>query len=78
MLSYHIIYSGASIDFLKKKRLTPARTFFCAAGKSAEEILVIDTLREAGIGNILVKTKKIDKEQKEIFEKRFGEDPVYY
>ncbi len=78
LLSYHIIYFGASIEFLKKKRLTSSYTFFWAAGKSAEEILVIDTLREAGIGDIMVKKGKINEERKEFFEEQFTNDPIYH
>ena len=78
LLSYHIIYSGPGVELLKKKRLTSDHTFFCSAGKSAREILAIDTLREAGIGDMLVKTGKIDNEQKMTLEEQFSNDPVYY
>jgi len=78
MLSYHTLYMGSNVEFLKKKRLTSNYSFFWAPGKRVEDILVIDTLREAGIGDLLVKTGQITKEEKDILEKQFASDPVYY
>ena len=78
MLSYHTLYMGSSVEFLKKKRLTSNYSFVWVVGKRAEDILVIDTLREAGIGDMLVKAGQISKQEKEILEKKFSSDPIYY
>ena len=78
LLNYHIIYLGNSLKLLNKTRLTSDYTFIYASNKSAESILRIDTLREAGIGDILVKTGRINEEEKKSLEKKFDSDPVYY
>ena len=78
LLSYHIIYLGNSVKLLNKARLTSEYTFVYASNKSAESILRIDTLREAGIGDIFVKIGRISEEEKKTLEKKFDSDPVYY
>ncbi len=78
LLSYHIIYFGNTVKFLNKSKLTSENTFISAANKSAESILCIDTLREAGIGNILVEMGRISPQEKKLLEERFNSDPVYY
>ena len=69
---------GNSLKLLNKDRLTSDYTFVYASNKSAESILRIDTLREAGIGDILVEIGKISEEEKESLEKKFDSDPIYY
>ena len=78
LLSFHIIYFGNTIKLLNKQKLTSEHTFVSAANKTAESILRIDTLREAGIGNILVEMGRISPEEKEQLEDKFNSDPVYY
>lgn len=78
LLSFHIIYFGNSVKVLKKARFTSEYTFVNAKGMAPESILKIDTLREAGIGDTLVEMGLLDKSQKEILEKNFASDPVYY
>jgi hypothetical protein len=78
LLSFHIIYFGDGIKILKKARLTSEYTFANVKGRPVESILKIDTLREAGIGDILVEMGKLDKKRKEILEKKFESDAVYY
>ena len=78
LLNYHIIYFGNSLKLLNKSRLTSEYTFIYASNKSAESILRIDTLREAGIGDILVKMGRINEEEKKTLEKKFDSDPIYY
>ncbi|MBC8457247.1 MAG: hypothetical protein H8D67_04530 [Deltaproteobacteria bacterium] len=55
LLSYHFIFIGNSIRMLKKSYLTLEYTIFSTKAKSVESILAIDELREAGIGELLVK-----------------------
>jgi hypothetical protein len=38
----------------------------------------IDTLREAGIGRILVEMGRLSQEEREALEEKFDSDPVYY
>jgi hypothetical protein len=77
-LSYHIIFFGKTIKLLNKKRPTSDYTFIWTGNKSAETILRIDTLREAGIGDILVKMGKLDGDEKKVLEQQFNSDPIYY
>jgi hypothetical protein len=78
LLSHHVIYSGQTIKLLKKSHLTSEYTFVSVSKTSAESILRIDTLREAGIGDLLVAMGRISKAKKEFLEKQFDSDPVYY
>jgi len=78
LLSYHIIYFGNTFKLLKKGRLTSEYTFVNASNDSAESILKIDTLREAGVGDLLVAMGKITEAKKELLKKQFDSDPVYY
>ena len=78
LLNYHIIYFDKSLKLLNKSRLTSDYTFICASNKSAESILRIDTLREAGIGDILVQTGIINEEERMSLERKFDSDPIYY
>ena len=78
LLSYHFIYLGNSFKLLNKARLTSEYTFVYASDKNAASILRIDTLREAGIGDVLVEIGRISKEKKESLEKKFDTDPIYY
>jgi hypothetical protein len=58
ILSYHFIIIGNSITMLKKSYMTLEYTIFSTKAKSVESILAIDELREAGIGELLVKMGK--------------------
>lgn len=78
LLSFHVVYFGDAIKILKKVRLSSEYTFVNVKGMTVESILKIDTLREAGVGDTLVKMGKVDKERKEILETQFESDPVYY
>ncbi len=78
LLSYHIICFGSTIKLLSKSRLTSDYTFIWTSNKSVESILRIDTLREAGIGDIFVEMGKLKEEEKKVLEKKFNSDPVYY
>ena len=55
ILSYHFIIIGNSITMLKKSYMTLEYTIFSTKAKSVESILAINELREAGIGELLVK-----------------------
>ena len=78
LLNYHIIFSGTTFKLLNKSKLTSEYTFINASNKSVESLMRIDTLREAGIGNVLVEMGRLSKEEKESLEEKFNSDPVYY
>ena len=78
LLKFHVVYFGNAVKILKKARLTSEYTFVNVKGMPPEAILKIDTLREAGIGDTLVEMGKLDKQRKDILEKVFESDPVYY
>ena len=54
LLSYHVILIGGGVRLLKKSTFTLEYTIFNAKGKSNKTILAIDTLREDGIGDLLI------------------------
>ncbi len=54
ILSYHIILIGGGVRLLEKSTFTLEYTIFNAKGKSNKTILAIDTLREDGIGDLLI------------------------
>jgi hypothetical protein len=78
LLSYHIVFLGNTFKLLNKSKLTSDYTFIGASNKSVESLMRIDTLREAGIGKVLVEMGRLTKEQKESLEQKFDSDPVYY
>lgn len=59
LLANHFIFTDLkTVDLLKKKELKLNYTFYSIANKSPEEILAIEDLREAGIGDILLRRGK--------------------
>lgn len=55
ILSHHFIFSNLnSVDLLEKDELKLNYTFYNIADKSPEEIMGIEELRDAGIGDILL------------------------
>lgn len=78
LLRFHVVYFGDGLKLIKKARLTSEYTFVNAKGVTPESILKIDTLREAGIGDTLVEMGKLNKETKEVLERLFASDAVYY
>ena len=60
VLSHHFIFTDLkTIDILKKNELKLNYTFYSIASKSPEEIMRIDDLRDAGIGEILLKRGRV-------------------
>jgi hypothetical protein len=78
LLAHHYIYTGGegvnimdSIQILKKEKLNLRYTFFSIKNKKPDNILKIDVLREAGIGDILVDYDYLTEEQKNKLENRY-------
>ena len=65
LLSYHIIYIDKDLRLLKKSELTLEYTFYSANLKTNRSILAVDVLREDGIGDLLIETGRINKEEME-------------
>lgn len=70
-LSQHIIFYGKDFYLLKKQDLTFDYTFFSLREKTADKILKIEPLRNAGIGNILVDLEIITDEERYKLENYF-------
>ena len=72
LLAYHYIYvGGKDVRFLKKDHLNLKYTFFSIQSKPPKNIMQIDVLRDAGIGDILVDIGMISEEQKLDLEQKF-------
>ncbi len=78
LLNYHIVFSGATVKLLNKSKITSEYTFINISSKSVESLMRIDTLREAGIGNVLVEMGRLSEEEREVMEEKFSSDPLYY
>ncbi|MBW1667913.1 MAG: hypothetical protein JRJ66_07660 [Deltaproteobacteria bacterium] len=68
ILGHHFIFINNRIKLLKKSRLTLDYTIFSTEGKTNEYILSIDPLRKDGIGELLVQTGKMSREELEQIE----------
>ena len=73
--SHHIILykinNSLGFDLLKKSYLTLEYTFFNVTTKRPEDVMKIDLLREAGIGDILVDIGKLTEGKKQELEAKF-------
>ncbi|RLB84286.1 MAG: hypothetical protein DRH24_05445 [Deltaproteobacteria bacterium] len=78
LLNHHIIFSGMTVKLLNKSKLTSDYTFINTSDRNIESLMKIDTLREAGIGKVLVEMGRISEEERESLERKFDSDPVYY
>ena len=78
LLNYHIVFSSTTVKLLNKSKITSEYTFINISSKSVESLMRIDTLREAGIGNVLVEMGRLSEEEREVMEKKYSSDPLYY
>lgn len=67
ILSTHFIVIGHSVEMLKKTKLSLNYTMFSTKNMSNKAILSIPELRDAGIGDLLLKAGKITEEELEAF-----------
>lgn len=81
LLAYHYIYTGGedvhildSVRMLKKETLNLRYTFFSIQKKNPNNIMKIDVLRYAGIGDILVEYEIISEEEQIMLENKFDEE----
>jgi hypothetical protein len=64
LLAYHyVFFSLTSFEMLKKNELNFRYTFYNVVDKSPEKIMKIDSLREAGIGELLVERGVVSDEK---------------
>jgi hypothetical protein len=63
IMDHHIIFHGKDVHLLKKTSLHLHYTFFSLKEKKPANIMEIDYLHEAGIGDLLVELGIIDEEQ---------------
>ena len=68
----HFIFYGSHVYLLKKTSLHLNYTFYSLKEKKPANIMEIDTLREAGIGDLLVKLGIINEEQKSQLEDQYS------
>jgi hypothetical protein len=73
IMDNHFIFDGPQVHLLKKSSLHLHYTFFSVRAKNPENIMKIDYLREAGIGDLLVELDIINEEQKNQLENRYSD-----
>ena len=78
LIAHHYIYTGGenihitnSFRMLKKEKLNLRYTFFSIQKKNPKNIMKIDVLREAGIGDILVEYGIITEAEKTSLENEY-------
>ena len=81
LLGYHYIYTGGenvslrySFQILKKEKLNLRYTFFSVKSKNPANILKIEVLRNAGIGDILVDYDLITEQEKNKLENKYDSE----
>ena len=76
--SYHFIFYkiNNNLDYalLKKSYLTLEYTFFNVTTKRPEDIMKIDLLREAGIGDLLVEVGKLTEGKRQELEAKYANE----
>jgi hypothetical protein len=73
IMNNHFIFDGPQVHLLKKNSLHLHYTFFSVKAKKPDNIMKIDYLREAGIGDLLVELGIINEEQKNQLENRYSD-----
>ena len=76
--SYHIIFyklnNNLDVELLKKSYLTLEYTFFNVTTKRGADIIKIDLLREAGIGELLVDIGKLTEGKRQELEAKYANE----
>ena len=74
IMSNHFIFYGTEVHLLKKSSLHLHYTFYSIKHKKPEVIMEIDSLREAGIGDLLVDLRIINEAKKSRLESKYYYD----
>jgi len=77
LASYHIIIYGTSFKLLEKSFITFEYTFLLLDNNRPENLLKIDMLREAGIGDILVKLGRLSETKRWELENKYSYESEY-
>jgi len=72
ILNNHFIFYGPQVHLLKKSSMHLHYTFFSIKEKKPANIMKIDYLREAGIGDLLVELGMINADQKSRLENQYA------
>jgi hypothetical protein len=72
VLNHHIIFDGRQVYLLKKTSMHLHYTFYSIKQKKTETIMQVDTLREAGIGDLLVELEKMTDEERYQLESKYS------
>jgi len=72
IMDNHFVFYGTQVHLLKKSSLHLHYTFFSLKNKKPANIMEIDYLREAGIGDLLVELGIINEEQKNQLEDQYS------
>ena len=71
LASQHIIIVDKDLKLLKKSYLSFEYTFYILTDKDPEDIMAIDLLREAGIGDFMVEIEMLTEVEKEALENKY-------
>lgn len=72
VMNNHFIFYGTQVHLLKKSSMHLHYTFFSVKEKRPDNIMKIDYLREAGIGDLLVELDIINEEQRSQLENKYS------
>ncbi len=72
LMNNHLIFYGTQVHLLKKSSMHLHYTFFSIKEKRPDNIMKIDYLREAGIGDLLVELDIINEEQRSQLENKYS------
>jgi hypothetical protein len=71
VLNNHFIFHGRQVHLLKKTSLNLHHTFVSLNNYKPESLMKIDSLREAGIGDLLVELEIITEDRKNQLQSKF-------